>query len=62
MPGMCIAVIQMICFANGIRMLKIGSSVYQIEMQVVDRLYDWELYDILVKLKTKESAKGELLE
>lgn len=50
-----IIAIQTLCSVNGIRMLKIASSIYQMESQIVGILYDWELLDYLIELKPERN-------
>lgn len=47
--------IQMLCFLNGIRMLNIASRAYQMELQIVNMLYDCKLMDYLLKSETKRN-------
>lgn len=42
-------------YCHGIWILSIASRVYKMEIQVVDHLYDRELFDILLNLKTKRN-------
>lgn len=42
-------------YCHGIPMLSIASKVYKMELKAVDHLYDRELFDILVNLKTKRN-------
>lgn len=46
---------QLVFVSNGIRMLKIASSVYEMEVRIVDSLYDRELFDISIKSNTKRN-------
>lgn len=47
--------IEMFIFSNGICMMMIAKSIYRMEVQILERLYVRELFDILLKFKPQRN-------